>query len=847
VTDSGSGAPQGWLRRFHAAHLHDYNLPATVYWAAMVAVGAAVLGGALAAMLGMPWPSLVQVAVGVACATLAGLAPIHVPRSKNSFAVGEIFIFLLLLLHGAPAAIVAAAVEAFTATLRSSRRWSSRIASPALAAVAMALTGALFERLQWLAALAGIGAPVSALLALLVAAVAYAVIGTVLQTMVFVLKSGQGQPLRDWLTSFGWVGIVYAAAAAVSGLLYVSYNELGIAVLLIAVPIIIGLLAALHLYFRVVDLDEQNRRARVEAAEREAEQAARHVAELRRSEQRFHSAFSHASIGMALVAADGHLLQANAALAALFGSSEAALAGRRVTELVARDEAWPLTEQMGAVLDGGVPSFALEVHGARADGAPLALALHGSVFADDEAGHPCLILQMQDITARRRAEAQLEHIAYHDGLTDLANRTRFHAALQEALETCRAAPGRRCAVLFLDFDRFKIINDSLGHHVGDEFLREVAARLRAGVRPHDLVARLGGDEFAILMHPIEDDQHPVRVAERLQGVLRQPMRAGGHELRTSASIGIRLSDTRATTPQDMLRDADTAMYRAKAAGKACHAVFDASMHAQVTDQLRLEHDLQRALARGEIGVVLQPIVMLGSREVLAYEALARWQHPERGVLLPEHFLGVAEETGLLPLLSMRVLDRACAAVRDIAAAGPAGNGPPAISVNVTALDLCQHDFARRVAGILRQHGVKPQQLSLELTEGMLMERMEAALGTMNALRELGVGLCVDDFGTGYSSLAYLSSLPINMLKIDSRFVHQLGTAQESAEIVRAVVQLGGAMGKTVVAEGIETPEQLARLTELGCRRGQGHLFAQPVEPAGVARMLAALHEGGAVH
>ena len=818
---------KGLLRRFHAAHLHDYNVGATIYWTVMVGIGAILIISAVADLAQLDVVALVQVAVGVACATLAGLVPIRVPRSKTSFAVGEIFIFLLLLLHGVPAAVLAATVEAAVATQRTSKRWSSRIVGPALAAVSLTLAGTLFERLQALAASAGLTGPGVMLSTLLLVAVVAAVCNVALQTTVFVLKSGRSLPLSDWLASFGWIGIVNAASAAVSGLLFVSFKELGPAVLLIAVPIIAGLLAALHLYFRVVDLDEQNRAARVEAMEREAAQAARHVAELQRSEQRFHSAFSHASIGMALVGTDGRVLQSNAALSALLACPPEQITGHPITNHVTRDEAWPLTEHMAEVREGRVNSFTTEVRCPRTAGDEVHVALNGSVFADDAAGQPCLILQMQDVTARLRAEQRLQHIAYHDGLTDLANRGRFLTELSDALALHRNDPARRCAVLFLDFDRFKLINDSLGHNVGDEFLRVVAARLRANVRPGDLVARLGGDEFAILLRPIDDDLHPVRLAERLQRVLREPMMTAGHELHTSASIGIRVSDDLTATPQDMLRDADTAMYRAKAAGKARHCVFDAGMHAQVSEQLRLEQELRQAFERDELGVVLQPIVALDTGTVLAFEALVRWQHPRLGPLEPRSFIALAEESGQMTQLTQRVLERACAALQHVAAATGITTQ---LAVNVSALDLCQRGFASRVASVLMQYGMTPQQLSLELTEGMLMERLDAALETLGDLRDLGVGLCIDDFGTGYSSLSHLSSLPIHALKIDERFVRHLGREAGSAEIVGAVVQLGASLGKAVVAEGVETTAQLLLLRELGCHGGQGFLFGAP-QPA----------------
>ncbi len=821
-------APAGWLARFRRAHLYDYNRAATLYWSVMVTLGLGVVLVALLHLASLPLAEAVPAAIGVALAMGAGLIPLRVPHTRNSLAAGEIFTFLLLLLIGPSAAVLAAAGEAVVASSRTTRRWSSRIASPMLAAVAMAIAGGAFHLVAGDDPIRSLGGPAGVLAAVIVFAVAYAAINTVLLTAVLVIKNRQRLPLADWFSNFGWVGILFAASASVSGLIFLSFQALGAAVLVATVPIIAGLLGALHLFFRVVELSEKNRQAQVDAAEREAAQAARHVVELRESEQRFHSAFTHASIGMALMSTQGRMLQVNPALCALLGRGEAELLGRTADQMLGLDGDSPLDGHLLRMLSGEVASFAEQLSGRHADGRELWVAMHGSFFADDSAHERCLILQIQDITARHLAEARLQHIAFHDGLTDLANRGRFVEALDAAIAAGTRDRRARCAVLFLDFDRFKLINDSLGHNVGDSFLRLVAERLRSHVRPGDLVARLGGDEFAVLMRKIADDHQPAQLAERLQAVFREPLSVDGHELSTSASIGIRVFGDEATTPQEILRDADTAMYRAKAGGKARHAMFDASMHAQVAEQLSLERDLRHAIDNDALGLEFQPMVSLRDGKLLGFEALARWNHPERGAIGPARFVPVAIEAGLVTQLTTQVLGKACAA---LAAMAEHSSVPLHMNVNVTALDLCQRGFGAQVGKLLLRHGLSARQLSLELTETMLLERLEAARETMNELREIGVGLCIDDFGTGYSSLRYLSSLPIGSLKIDAGFVQQLAADRESGEIVRAIVRLGEALGKTVIAEGIELPAQRQRLLQLGCAQGQGWLFghAQPLE------------------
>jgi diguanylate cyclase (GGDEF)-like protein/PAS domain S-box-containing protein len=826
VTEPQVIAARGLPSRFHAAYLHDHNRAATAYWCVMVLLGVGLLGWALQAVLRLPMPQALQIAAGVACATLAGLAPIRVPRTQNAFAAGEIFIFLLLLLHGTPAALLAASVEAGVATLRTSRRLSSRLASPALAAVAMSVAGATYE--QIVAALSRVGLDMAwvTLATLLGVAIALAALRLVLQTSLFALKARRVPMILESLAGFGWTGIVNSAAAAVSGLLFFSFQQLGSAVLLIAVPIIAGLLAALHLYSRLVDMDEQNRRARVEAAQREAAQAARHLEELQRSEQRFHSAFSHAAIGMALVGPDGGVLQANRALSDLLGTPDAAVLGQVVTQRVSGADAVELQQAMDAVRQGRQRSFSLQVRCLREDGESLYVTVDGSMFADGSAGQPCLILQLQDVSARVRVEHQLQHIAYHDALTDLANRGHFLLELDKRLAQPRRYGDKACAVLFLDFDRFKLINDSLGHNIGDGFLKEVAGRLAASVPPGDMVARLGGDEFAVLLREVDGPDEVEALAMRLQAVIREPMLVDGQDLHTSASIGIRLSDASTRTPQDLLRDADTAMYRAKAAGKARHCLFDAGMHAEVKAQLEMERELRLALKEDKLDIELQPIVDAHTGEVVAWESLARWRHPRLGPLPAERFIRLAEECGLIRQLSQRILERSCQAIHTLRLAK---GQPQNLHVNISTLDLCHNGYATRMAELLLRTGLQPGQLWLEITERSVAGHLDAIVQSLHDLRDLGVGLCLDDFGTGHSSMRHLSDLPIQRLKVDGSLLRDSRRVPaQGLHILRAVAQLGHSLGLAIVAEGVETAEQLALVRELGCRYAQGYLFGRPM-------------------
>ena len=832
-TDAGNASdparPGPW-RRLHAALMPDYNGPATAYWWSAVLLGAVVLGWALVAVAAKQPADWLQVAAGMGIAMLAGFFPVRIPQSKNSFAAGEIFIFLTLLVQGPAAAVLAAAGEAAVGSWRTSRRWTSRIASPAMAALAMLAAGALLQ------ALAGPEpSPARLTLVSMAAALVYFLVNILLVTAVGRLKRGERIQWSDFFAVFGWVGIASAGSAAVAALLTLVFRQSGHGVLLSIVPVVAMMLATLHYFFRQQEAAEAARRSGAEAAEREAELAARHVRELEASERRFHSAFTHASIGMALLSFEGRILQANPALRGLIDRDEAALRELSFGDLVVPEDRGRLAAQLGLVNGTEFEGFAIELRCQRDDGEPLWVAAHCSFFSEPGADAPCLILQVQDISARRRAEAGLHHLAFHDSLTGLPNRRRFHELLGDAVATARRDAQEAFAVMFLDFDRFKLINDSLGHNAGDDFLVQVARRIQESLRPGDVVARLGGDEFAVLVHRLEHEHAAAHLAERLMEALKRPFLVAGTELNTSASIGITFSAFGYERAEDVLRDADTAMYKAKAAGKARYALFDTSLHTEVADRLRLEGDLRRAVDAGQLAVAYQPLFALGSGQLLGFEALARWRHPTDGSIGPNAFIPIAEESGLMPRLTDFVLHCACRQL----AAWQRSHPQLTMSVNLSGNDLAHSALVARVTRALIEAGVRPRHLTLELTENILMSRLEGALPQLAELRRMGVGLAVDDFGTGYSSLAHLSSLPIDCLKIDRSFVHALSAGSNEAAVVRAIVLLGQSLGKSIVAEGIETEAQRAQLAAMGCNIGQGYLLGRPLTPEDALALLQA--------
>ena len=831
-----TGATPWWVRS-HRALMPDYNRKATTYWWITVLLGATILAYTLRTLLALPAADWAQVGAGVVIAMLAGLFPVRVPRSKNSFAAGEIFIFLLLLLHGAAAAALAVGGEGLIGSWRTSKRWTSRIVSPAIACVAMFSTGSLLQAVIAGARTLGLYSAGLLLVATMLCAVLYFVVSTLLITAVPYLKRNQWPTSREMFGNFGWVGITYAGSASVACLLFLTFQKTGLGVLIAAAPIIAMLLTTLHYFFRQQEADESARLGHLVAIEREAELAAQHVRSLEVSERRFHSAFTHASIGMALVSFDARVLQVNAALRVLLGVDDGqSIAQQLFSDFVDADDTAMLNDRLSQLNSQQIQSFAVELRLRHRDGIQVWAAVHGSLFSEIDSDAPCLILQVQDITARRQAEADLHHIAFHDALTGLPNRRRFHEHLVQALDRVGVNPQRHFGLMFLDFDRFKLINDSLGHAAGDEFLVQVARRIRSHVRPTDIVARLGGDEFAILAEDLDCEHYAVTLAERLLEVLRQPIQIAGTDISTSASIGITFSGMGYATPAEMLRDADTAMYKAKAGGKARYALFDTGLHTEVSHRLRLEGDLRRALAAGQLSVAYQPLFDLASKRVTGFEALARWEHPELGTISPTAFIPVAEDAGLMVGLTDFVLRRACNQLRqwqlrhrEFADLG--------MHVNVSGNDIAHAAFVTRVITAVAEAQLQPQHLSLELTENILMERLEAALPKLTELRRLGVGLSVDDFGTGYSSLRHLSSLPVNSLNIDRAFVADLQRGSNEAAVVRAIVLLGNSLGKTIIAEGIETPAQMEQLLQMGCTAGQGFHLSRPLAPALIDQLL----------
>ena len=553
----------------------------------------------------------------------------------------------------------------------------------------------------------------------------------------------------------------------------------------------------------------------------------------RRSEERLGALVLNSSDVIAVLAPDLTVRYVTPSVLRVLGHEPAAVAGGTPARLWHSDD---VGKGMAFLIEAaGRPGVGppAEWRVARPDGSLVDVEVVANNLFDDDNVRG-MVLTLRDVSERKAFESQLTHQAFHDALTGLANRPLFTDRAQHAL-TVGHRSGGAVAVLFCDLDEFKTVNDSLGHAAGDDLLRIVAGRLQACIRPGDTAARLGGDEFAVLLEDV-DAGGAQEVADRIIAALQVPTALAGRELPVHASIGIALSAACDLTADELLRNADVAMYAAKAEGKGRHATFRASMHTALLDRLEMRADLQHALTSGGLRLHYQPIVELATGRVAGLEALARWEHPRHGLMNPDDFIPLAEETGLILPLGRWVLEQACASTRRWQQ-DHAGFAGLTVNVNLSAVQLQQPGFAREVKAVLDRTGLDPRDLTLEITETVLMENMAGSVGQLAEVRRLGVRVAIDDFGTGYSSFSYLRQLPVDTLKIAKEFVDGLSRRTEDEVLSRAMVEVAANLGLDTVAEGIEMAEQADLLRAMGCLYGQGYRFSRPLVPDDVDALL----------
>jgi diguanylate cyclase (GGDEF)-like protein/PAS domain S-box-containing protein len=767
---------------------------------------------------------------------------VRIPGTRGEITVSDTFIFLTLLLYGGEAAILLAAADGLTASIRIAKRPIPFAFNPAVMACAT-LTSVLVVRGFFGSAHAVTVESFSPRYVAMICVLAFVqyIANSGLAAIRFALVTRQ-QLWQTWKNSFLWTSITYFAGASAAGIIAKLIESVGFYALLSVVPIVAVVYFTYRIYLRNVEVSQEQ----AEQAQKHVVELSHHIAEqerisrvLKEREEQFRSAFDHAA-GMALVSLEGRWEKVNQALCQMLGYGEEELLATNFQSLTHAEDLGSDLTQLYQLTEGRTASSQVEKRFLHSAGLEVWALQSVSLVRDAQGTPQHYIFQIQDITERKQADEKIYHAAFHDALTGLPNRILLTERLSLAVERAKRHSEYQFAVLFIDLDRFKFVNDSLGHQYGDLLLMQVAERVQQCVRKLDTVARLGGDEFAILLDGIEGFENAAPTAERIQEQLTTPFDLNGKEAHISGSIGIAVSTTNYQSPEDILRDSDLAMYRAKSDGKACHAFFDQSLHDRAVEEMELETDLRHAIEQQQLFLHYQPIMWLESEQLSGCEALVRWQHPTRGMIPPMEFIPLAEETGLIVALDLFVLREACRQTVAWHKQFPS-ESPITISTNLSARHFRHPELVEQIAAILTQTEIDPRAVRLEITESLVITEPVQAAEVLHKLKALGVKLSLDDFGTGYSSLSYLHRFPFDILKIDRSFVGRMEEDANSSQIVETIILLAQKMHMAVVAEGIETAAQKRQLWSLGCHYGQGYHFAKPLPASALEAMLAQAH------
>jgi len=790
----------------------------------VIAAGAIALTAAVALMdtsrldatLGIL--SLFTVAVG-------SRITIQVPRFKSFISASDTFIFFVLLMYGGEFAIILAAAEAFVTSWRVCKKKATVFFNTAAIAVSISVVVAILMIAGLYSAhdlLGGNENRSHFIIGLSLIALTHFLVNTSLASIYGSLRDGNPY-WETWKNKYIWLFVNYFIGAASAGLLFQIGSVVGYGIVLATFPACFFVFLAYRMYLKNLDMSMKQ----TEQAEQYATILETQSDALRESEERFRSAFDYAPIGIGLLTSTGEWLKVNHALTEILGYTADDFLRANFQSMLYRDDLGLTLVKIHELLSGKIQSCQMEQRYVHKTGRTVWTSWSVSAASEVASRQPTLIFQLQDITGRKSVEQKLQHDATHDALTGLPNRSCFMTRLEAALANARDLEEYKVSILFIDLDRFKYVNDSLGHLVGDELLRGISERLRECMRPSDVVARLGGDEFTILVEGRYEEGEVTRIADRIQKKFSMPFSLRGHEVYSSASIGILHASEKHESSEDMMRDADTAMYQAKRAGKARHATFDEEMHSAAREILQLETDLRRAVERDELTSFYQPIYSLTTGTIEGVEALARWRHHELGHISPSKFIPLAEEIGVIDKLREQILRRSCLEIGSLHDRR-SGKKQLSLSVNLSCRQFAHGALVQTICGILDETAYAAENLKIEVTESVFFEHADRAVAMLCRLRELGVDINIDDFGTGYSNLSYLTRLPISTLKIDRSFVSMIDDEGRNAEIVTAIVNLSRSLGLRVVAEGIETKHQLEKLRSLECEGGQGYYFARPM-------------------
>ena len=763
---------------------------------------------------------------------------LQIPTLKSHVSVSDTFIFLALLLYGGEIAIILAAVDAFISSSRFCKQKIivlSNAAMVALSTTAVVIVLKVFGLYDAARAQPGNENFNELLFALVVMGLTQFVVSTTLTAVYGAIKSAK--PLWEtWKAKYLWLFVTYFVGAITAGVLDNLIYRIGFGIILTVFPVVFLLYQTYKIYLHNIEISTE----KVEQANEYAETLEKQAIALRDSEERFRSAFNFAPIGIAIVSPEGKWLKVNRALCEILGYEEIEFLATDFQSMILNDDLGTALVKLHEILTGEIPNCRVEQRYLHKSGKMVWTLWSVSPASATTAERPNLIFQISDITDKKEIEEKLLYDATHDALTGLPNRACFMERLESGLIKNKKNPQHKISLLFIDLDRFKVVNDSLGHLLGDRLLIEIAARLCECMRPDDMVARLGGDEFTILIEGEYENEEVIKIAERIQQKLGNPFDLGGHEVYSSASIGILHNSGKYKQAEDLMRDADTAMYQAKRAGKSCHKVFNDRMHTAVKEVLLLESELRRAIENDDLSVYLQPIFSLISNEIEGFEALARWEHKEAGMIAPHKFIPLAEEIGLIDKLGEQIMRKACRLTRILNETAK-DRTPYFLSVNLSSKQFSRQHLAKEIKAILDAEDFSPHLLKAEITESVFFEYKENAPETLTELRAHGIEISIDDFGTGYSNLSYLTQLPISTLKIDRSFITPLEKGGDGAQVVRTIILLAQNLGIRVIAEGVENEIQLEHLKLLGCDSVQGFHIGEPMNFESIQRFLAGSH------